>query len=92
MAPDVTLSGAERQALDALLPTDQQTGNLRDDLIAAARVAWARRQENTRLGGAVLDALHRETNSWRDVQALTAIPHSTARRWATPPEQADGES
>jgi hypothetical protein len=85
MTPD------ERAALDALVPREQQTGNVRDDLVAAAREAWRRREENTRLGAAVIGALHRDAQSWRVVEYSTGIPRMTARRWATPPQQADAD-
>lgn len=88
---DVQLTDDERAALDALIPRDQQTGNVRDDLIAASREAWRRRQENTRLGGAVLGALHRGVRSWRIVEFATDIPATSARRWATPPEVSDAD-
>lgn len=83
------LTEVERAALAALVPPDERTGEDFADLRAAAREAWKRRQQNTDLGGAVLAALYREAQSWRAVSALTGIPVTTARRWATPPEEAD---
>jgi hypothetical protein len=85
------LNATEQAALDALVPPDQQTGDVGADLTAAARESWARRGRNTELGGAVLGALYRHTRSWRTVGYVTGIPWVTARRWATPPEQADAD-
>lgn len=83
------LTPAEQAALEELLPADRRTGNLADDLAAAARTAMERRVRNSELGGAVIAALYRELKarggSWRDLEHLTGIPHGTARRWATPP-------
>ncbi|MGW3473439.1 hypothetical protein ACWDKQ_34435 [Saccharopolyspora sp. NPDC000995] len=75
----------ERDALDQLVPADQRSDDLVHDLTAAARTAMQRRIDNSRWGGAVLAALHRELGSWRQLEALTGIPQATARRWATPP-------
>lgn len=77
------LTPDEVAALAALLP--EPTGDLSEDLAAAAKVAMQRRVDNSRLGGAVLAALHRQLHSWREVERVTGIPHATARRWATPP-------
>lgn len=82
------LTPDERVALDALVPPDQQTGNLHEDLVTAAKVTWKRRVENSDLGGTVLGALHRDVNSWRVVEYATGIPAATARRWAAPPKPA----
>lgn len=86
---EYALTDDERAALNALVPPERQTGDLAEDLAAAARESWSRRGENTRLGGAVLAALYRRTRSWRTVGYVTGIPWATARRWSTPPEQAD---
>lgn len=83
------LTPDERAALDALVPPEEQTGKLHEDLVAAARVSWQRRVENSTLGGHVIAALHRDTKSWRIVEYATGIPSATARRWATPPQPAD---
>jgi hypothetical protein len=91
MAQEVTLSDDERAALDALLPGERQSGDLRSDLAAAIRESWRRREENTRLGAAVIAALYRDARSWRIVEYLTGVPRMTARRWATPPREADAD-
>lgn len=83
------MNDEERAALDALVPPDQRTDDMRADLVAAIRETWRRREENTRLGAAVIRALHRDAKSWRTVEYLTGVPRMTARRWATPPAQAD---
>lgn len=83
------LTDDERAALDELVPRDQQSGDVAADLAAAGREAMRRREENTRLGGAVLAALYRDTQSWRTLSYLTGIPVTTARRWAVPPMEAD---
>ena len=89
MAPPepVELSEDERAALDALLG-DAATGDQHADLVAACRETMRRRADNSRLGGHVIAALYRSVNSWRIVEYATGIPASTARTWATPPEQA----
>lgn len=81
------LSSAEREALDRLVPREQQTGDLRADLIAAAREAMRRREQNTVDGGHVIAALYRDTRSWRTLAWVTDIPTSTARRWHVPPAE-----
>ncbi len=83
------ISADERAALDELLPVPQQTGNLVEDLAAAARCSMQRRIDNSRSGSAVLGALYRELHSWRQVETATGIPYSSARRWAEPPPTAE---
>jgi hypothetical protein len=75
------------EALDALLGP-QRTGDLRADLIAGAKEAMERRKRNTEHGGAVIAALREAGMSWRDIEAATGIPRTTAQRWAEPPERA----
>jgi hypothetical protein len=75
------LTEDQRAALRALVPDDQRTGDLREDLVAAAKEVMERRRTNTRLGGAVLGALREQGLSWRQIDKLTGIPWSTARRW-----------
>ncbi|WP_406267399.1 hypothetical protein OH799_22260 [Nocardia sp. NBC_00881] len=79
------LTPEELEALNELLPPGRQTGDLREDLAEAARTAMRRRIDNSRWGGAVIAALHRDLQSWRQLEEVTGIPHATARRWATPP-------
>lgn len=76
-------------SLDALIPPDQQSGHLVNDLVEACREAWERRRRNSKYGGDVIAALHRELRSWREFEHLTGIPHSSARRWANPPPTVD---
>lgn len=79
------LTPDERAALNALLSLDQRTGDLTQDLAAAAMISMERRVTNSVQGGAVIAALHRRLRSWSKVVHLTGIPLATARRWATPP-------
>ncbi len=79
------LSADEQAALDALLPHDQRSGNLVDDLAEAARRALVWRAVNYRHAGAVIAALHRQLGSWRGLGMAIGVPHATARRWAQPP-------
>jgi hypothetical protein len=79
------LTPEELEALNELLPADRRTGDPVQDLAQAARTAMKRRVDNSRWGGAVIAALHRELQSWRQLEAVTGIPQATARRWATPP-------
>jgi hypothetical protein len=98
------LSPRQRAAVDRLVPPDQQTGGLREILIAAAREAWRRRHQNTLDGGIVLDLLLRgipgvlAKASLRVIQYLTSgvngpddqgIPPTTIRRWSQEPGKAD---
>lgn len=83
------LTPEEREALDELLPPQAQSGDLAADLVAAARTAMRRRIDNSRWGGAVIGALHRELHSWRRLEQVTGIPQATARRWASPPPETD---
>jgi hypothetical protein len=79
------LTADELDALNELLPPDRQSGDRTRDLADAARIAMQRRVDNSRWGGAVIKALHRDLQSWRQLETLTGIPQATARRWAAPP-------
>lgn len=68
---------------------DQQTGDRDHDLIAAARETMEVRRRNSINGGAVLAELRRLGYSWRQIETLTGIPQSSARRWADPPTTSD---
>jgi hypothetical protein len=83
------LTPDEQEALNELLPADRQTGDPVEDLTEAARTAMRRRVDNSRWGGAVIGALYKELNSWRQLAEVTGIPLATARRWATPPPGTD---
>lgn len=87
MSPDQPrpLTPDEQRALDDLVPPAEQTGDPRTDLIAAARESFRRRQENSRVGGIVISALHDRVSSWRVIEAETDIPRTTAQRWAEQP-------
>jgi thymidine phosphorylase len=74
------------EALNSLLGANR-TDDLRADLIAAAKEAMRRREQNTRDGGAVIAALIESGLSYRDIERLTGIPHVTAHRWAAPPQR-----
>lgn len=76
------------EALDALLG-EARTGDMRADLIAAAKEAMDRRERNTQHGGAVIAALVEMGLSYRVIEQVTGIPRATAQRWAIPPERAD---
>lgn len=78
------------EALDALLGS-RRTGDTPADLIAAAKEAMERRKRNTEHGGAVIAALRDSGMSWREIEAATEIPRTTAQRWAEPPEGAPQE-
>ncbi len=80
---------AVSRALDSLLPAGERTGDLISDLAEAARRSMQRRRDNSRDGGAVVDALYAEVRSWRQVQKLTGIPVTSARRWSAPPSEAE---
>jgi hypothetical protein len=83
------LTDDERRALDALVPRDQQTGDLATDLAAAAQESMRRRVENSIAGGHAINALYRTLGSWRRLQAATGIPVRTARRWAKLPARSE---
>ena len=83
------LTPHERAALGTLLPSGaQQTGQLHDGLVAAARITWERRVENSELGVRAPGVLHRDVNSWRIVEHATGISAATTRRCAAPPKPA----
>jgi hypothetical protein len=82
---DIQLSPTEQAALDELLPEASRSGDLAEDLAKAAQTAMQRRIDNSTHGGAVIAALHRSLNSWRQLEVVTGIPQATARRWAAPP-------
>jgi len=75
------------EALDALLG-EARTGDMRADLITAAKEAMDRRERNTQHGGAVIAALVEMGLSYRVIEQVTGIPRATAQRWAIPPERA----
>jgi len=76
------------EALQALLG-DARTGELRADLLAALAEAMRRRERNTAHGGAVIAALLEHGLSYREIEAATGVPRTTAQRWAVPPRLAD---
>lgn len=79
MDPDIA------DALNTLLPHGR-TGNERQDLIDAAKQAWAIRHTNTHTGGTVIAALKIDHGlTWEQIRALTGIPPATAQRWADLP-------
>lgn len=72
-------------ALTELLGVER-TGDMRHDLIRAARESMRRRKVNSLAGGAVIAALHfDEGMSFREIEQATGIPVATAHGWATPP-------
>jgi hypothetical protein len=75
------LTDDQRAALDALIPPELRTGDLKGDLVAGAKEVWDRRQTNTVLGGRIFAAMRAMGLSWRQIDELTGIPWSTARRW-----------
>lgn len=80
---------AVSRALDSLLPAAERTGDLVSDLAEAGRRSMQRRRDNSRDGGAVVDALYAEVRSWRQVEKLTGIPMTSARRWSAAPSEAE---
>ncbi len=71
-------------ALAALLG-DAQTGDLRTDLVEAAKEAMRRRQRNSEQGGTVIAAMREAGMSWREIEQATGIARTTAQRWSEPP-------
>ena len=67
---------------------DQRRGDVRADLIEAAKEAMRRRERNTALGGAVIAALRETGVTYREIEQVTGIPRATAQRWAIPPKTA----
>jgi hypothetical protein len=76
------------EALTALVG-EERTGDLRADLIEAAKEAMRRRERNTIHGGAIIAALVEAGLSYREIEQATGIPRATAQRWAIPPKRAD---
>lgn len=79
------------EALTSLLGT-ARTGDLRADLIAAAREAMDRRERNSLDGGAVIAGMLAMGMSYRDIETATGIPRATAQRWAAPPPRIEPSS
>lgn len=75
------------EALDALLG-DRRSGNTTGDLIAGAREAMRRREQNTVHGATVITGMVTAGMSYREIERATGIPKSTAQRWADPPPRA----
>ena len=88
---EVTLTDTERAALDALLG-DRQTGIRRDDLVAAIAESIRIRQENTHNGAAVINALHRESGSWRICEWATGVKRGALQRWGKKVVDPDGDA
>jgi uncharacterized protein YerC len=76
------------EALNSLLGA-ARTGDMRADLIAAAREAMDRRERNSVDGGAVIAAMLAMGMSYRDIEAATGIPKGTAHRWAVLPDRVE---
>lgn len=72
------------EALNALLG-QERTGDLRADLIEAAKEAMQRRQRNSEHGGAAIAEMRAQGMSWREIETATGIARTTAQRWAEPP-------
>lgn len=56
-----------------------------EDLVNAIRASMRVRQENSRNGGLVIQALNRNGMSWRDMEEATGVPQATLRGWIDPP-------
>lgn len=81
-----------RAALNALLPPDLQTGDLRADLRAAFAESRRRREANSENGGRIIAEMHAELQSWDLTAEELGEPITTLRRWSEPYRQAGGES
>lgn len=57
-----------------------------NDLLGALQRAMRVRQDNSRNGGLVIQALLRNGYSWRGLEAATGIAQSTLRGWLEPPK------
>jgi hypothetical protein len=88
---EVTLTDTERAALDALLG-DRQTGVRRDDLVAGIAESIRIRQENTHNGAALINALHRDSGSWRTCEYLTRVKRGALQRWGKKVVDANGDT
>jgi hypothetical protein len=88
----VPLSPEGRAALNALLPPDQQTGDLRTDLRAAFAESRRRREENSENGGRIIAELHAELQSWELTAEELDEPITTLRRWSQPYRQAGDDA
>ena len=58
-----------------------------DDLISALQRSMQVRRENSQHGGLVIQALHRNGMSWREMANRTGIPQTTLRSWIEPPTE-----
>jgi hypothetical protein len=82
------------EVLDELLG-EARTGNLPEDITAAGKEIWRRRQRNTLLGGIVIGYAVAPTDdggagmTYREWHQRTGIPVGTAHRWALPPGETD---
>ena len=82
------LTPEERAAVIALI---EQAPLEADDLVTAIRASMRRRVENSRHGGLVISALHRNGMSWRAMERATGIPQSTLRSWIDAPPATEDE-
>lgn len=86
------LSPEGRAALNALLPPDQQTGDLRADLRAAFAESRRRHEEDTESRGRIVAELHAELQSWTQTAKDLHEPITTLRRLAQPYRQAGDDA
>lgn len=70
--------------MDRLLAAAEHPTEILDELAAAFEQSKARRDENTRDGGLVIQAAHRLLRSWKRTSALLREPTTTLRRWGVP--------
>ena len=71
---------AIQAAIDETVPSGQ-TGVLRHDLVAGIAEVIRRRDENSRIGQILLNALHDDSGSWPTVSYLTGLDRMQAARW-----------
>jgi hypothetical protein len=81
----VALTPEQREALDELVPREQQTGDVLEDTVRAFRQLQHWRNRSTVLGPIIITAAHEEARrrrkGWDLVAETFGEPRTTLRRW-----------
>jgi hypothetical protein len=78
----MTLTPVQQWALDQLLPPDEQTGVLLDDLAAAFAKSKTQHTHASLLRGHIVEAAHAEAGSWDLAAEVLHEPRTNLWRWA----------
>jgi len=80
------LEAAIARMHDAVAALESEGGSV-EELSAIGQQIMEIRKLNTRIGELTINGLREQEVSWRDIQARTTIPTTTARNWHRPPPE-----